>query len=289
MPQTCPQCQSEAADDAGSCPSCGAALERRRDDRQAAPAASAPRRAAGRARPRSDRGASTVPAYKFDAARWSLADRISGVATIVLFISLFLSWFGISVIGITVTASGVSAHGYLYIVMIMCILIVAYLVLRAGWDELPGGINLPHLTTMMVATLVNLVIVFIGLHLQAGRLGRRLGVRRLPRPHRGHRRRGALRDPASCAQTMTTGRRTRPAVSCAWRRAATGDLGRRRLGLEGHEPPHDLVGIGRRREPRRLGPGPERAPHDRLLRAVEHGRVPTTPVPDWMSVRACPG
>ena len=52
-----------------------------------------------------------MPAYKFDAARWSLADRIAGVATIVLFISLFLSWFGVTVIGITVTASGVSPTG----------------------------------------------------------------------------------------------------------------------------------------------------------------------------------
>ena len=112
-----------------------------------------------------------MPAYKFDAARWSLADRIAGLATIVLFISLFLSWFGITVIGITVTASGVSAHGYLYLVMIISILIVAYLVLRAGWDVLPGGINLPHLTTMMAATLVNLVIVFIAFIFKPGGSG----------------------------------------------------------------------------------------------------------------------
>ena len=102
---------------------------------------------------------------------WSLADRIAGVATVVLFISLFLSWFGISVIGITVTASGVSAHGYLYIVMILSILIVAYLVLRAGWDELPGGIDLPHLTTMMAATLVNLIIVFLAFIFKPGGSG----------------------------------------------------------------------------------------------------------------------
>jgi hypothetical protein len=116
-------------------------------------------------------GTSAMPAYKFDAARWSLADRIAGVATIVLFISLFLSWFGVSVIGITVTASGVSAHGYLYIVMIVSILIIAYLVLRAGWDELPGGINLPHLTTMLAATLVNLVIVFFAFIFKPGGSG----------------------------------------------------------------------------------------------------------------------
>ena len=112
-----------------------------------------------------------MPAYKFDAARWSLADRISGVATIVLFISLFLSWFGISVIGITVTASGLSAHGYLYLVLVVCILIVAYLVLRAGWGEMPGGLNLPHLTTMLVATLINLVVVFLAFIFKPGGSG----------------------------------------------------------------------------------------------------------------------
>jgi hypothetical protein len=148
MPQTCPQCQSQTADDAAFCPSCGAAL--RETAGSASPAGSPP-----------PARASTVPPYKFDVARWSLADRIAGVATVVLFVSLFLAWFGVSVIGITVTASGVSAHGYLYLVMVICILIVAYLVLRAGWDVLPGGVDLPHLPTMLVATVVNLVIVFI--------------------------------------------------------------------------------------------------------------------------------
>ncbi len=170
MPQTCPQCQSEAAEDASFCPSCGATLIVEVTAAQDAPSVTAPATAAA-APAGTAPSASTMPAYKFDAARWSLADRIAGVATVVLFISLFLSWFGISVIGITVTASGVSAHGYLYIVMILSILIVAYLVLRAGWDQLPGGINLPHLTTMMTATLVNLVIVFIAFIFKPGGSG----------------------------------------------------------------------------------------------------------------------
>jgi hypothetical protein len=169
MPQTCPQCQSGTSDDAGFCPNCGAALSGASTTAQAAPAPGAP--ASPAATVGAAPGASTTPAYKFDAARWSLADRISGVATIVLFISLFLSWFGITVIGITVTASGVSAHGYLWLVMIICILIVAYLVLRAGWDELPGGFNLPHLTTMMVATLINLVVVFLAFIFKPGGSG----------------------------------------------------------------------------------------------------------------------
>ena len=162
MPQTCPKCQREAADDASFCPSCGASLG------QGAPPAAAPDMsapaAAGAGAPEtgaSSSSSSSVPAYKFDATRWSLADRIAGGATVVLFISLFLSWFGVTVIGITVTASGLSAHGWLYIVLILCILIVTYLGLRAGWDEMPVSANLPHLTVMLVATIVNLVLVSI--------------------------------------------------------------------------------------------------------------------------------
>jgi hypothetical protein len=112
--------------------------------------------------------AGSMPAFKFDANRWNLADRITGVATFLLLISLFLSWFGVSVIGITITASGLSAHGYLYIVLIICILILAYLVLRAGWDELPFAANVPHITVMMAATIVNLVLVFIAFLVKPG-------------------------------------------------------------------------------------------------------------------------
>ncbi len=159
MPQTCPQCQSEAADEATSCPSCGASLARGVAAAATTPAMGAP---AGAGAPAAAAPhPSSLPAYRFDAARWSLADRIAGVATIVLFVSLFLSWFGLTVIGITVTASGLSAHGWLYIVMVLSILIVAYLALRAGWDQLPISTNIPHLTVMLAATIVNLVLVFI--------------------------------------------------------------------------------------------------------------------------------
>jgi len=104
--------------------------------------------------------ASSIPAFKFDVARWSLADRIAGVATVVLFISLFLSWYTYSVAGFNFTADGLW-HGWMYLSLILCIAIVAYLVLRAGWDELPIGTKIPHLTVMLAATIVNLVLVVI--------------------------------------------------------------------------------------------------------------------------------
>jgi zinc-ribbon domain len=159
MAKTCPQCQRDVPDDAAFCPACGTAI------RAATAATSPPAAASSGPAEHAPNAAATsqsgTPAYNFDATRWSVADRIAGVATIVLLVSLFLPWFGVSVLGITITASGLSAHGWLYIVMIICILEIAYLVLRAGWDELPVTSELPHLVLMMVGTLANLVLVFI--------------------------------------------------------------------------------------------------------------------------------
>ncbi len=159
MPKTCPQCQSEAADAATFCPSCGASLAR------AATAGAPPPPPtgvpAGSAAPSAG---STLPPYRFDAARWSMADRIAGIATIVLFVCLFLPWFtytaGFLGASVSFSVNGLW-HGWMYISLILDILIVAYLVLRAGWDRLPISQDVPHVTVMMVATIVNAVLVLI--------------------------------------------------------------------------------------------------------------------------------
>jgi phosphoglycerol transferase MdoB-like AlkP superfamily enzyme len=158
MAKTCPQCQSEAADAATFCPSCGASLApAAATGAPPPPPAAAPGGAAATA-------GSNIPAYRFDAARWTMADRIAGIATIVLFISLFLPWFtytaGFLGASVSFSVNGLW-HGWMYLTLILSILIVAYLVLRAGWDSLPISQDVPHLTVMMVATIVNLVLVFI--------------------------------------------------------------------------------------------------------------------------------
>jgi hypothetical protein len=97
MAQTCPQCQSQASDEANHCPGCGALLSSAAPPPQG-PAAGGPPPGGFAPPPPSaatgvPSGAAAVPPYKFDAARWSQADRIAGIATLVLFISLFLPWF----------------------------------------------------------------------------------------------------------------------------------------------------------------------------------------------------
>jgi hypothetical protein len=159
MPKTCPQCQSEAADAATFCPNCGASLAAAAaSGGQPPPPAGAP---SGSAAPSVG---STLPPYRFDAARWSMADRIAGIATIVLFISLFLPWFtytaGFLGASVSFSVNGLW-HGWMYITLILSIVIIAYLVLRAGWDKLPISQDVPHLTVMLAATIVNAVLVLI--------------------------------------------------------------------------------------------------------------------------------
>jgi hypothetical protein len=165
MPKTCSQCQTEAADDANHCPNCGAALNPEATATQAAPVAGAPVTAApAQAAPAGPAVASSgtsLPPFAFDLARLNLADLITAVASFVLLISLFLSWFGITVVGFHVTASGTSVHGWLWIVFIICLAILAYLVCIAGWGNLPFAPQIPHVTVMIAATVVNLVLVFI--------------------------------------------------------------------------------------------------------------------------------
>jgi hypothetical protein len=49
----------------------------------------------------------------------------------------------------------------MYITLILSIVIIGYLVLLAGWDKLPISQDVPHLTVMMIATIVNAVLVLI--------------------------------------------------------------------------------------------------------------------------------
>jgi hypothetical protein len=162
MPKTCPQCQNVTTDDANHCPSCGAAMNPAQEAQGVPMAGAAP--AAGPAPAAA--GGSSVPAFSFDINRLTLADRIAGIATIVLFISLFLPWYTASYKGIGGISASTSVdglwHGWMYLSLIVCIAIVAYLIVKAGWETVPiSGFAVPHLTLMMVATVVNLVLVLI--------------------------------------------------------------------------------------------------------------------------------
>jgi hypothetical protein len=163
---TCSNCQTESAEGTALCPGCGAALA-------AAPAgatAAAPPAAAPAATPAGSQ-------VKFDATKLTQADRIVGIASFVLLISLFLSWFSVSLgpIG-SVSASGLSAHGYLYIVLILSIVIVALLAVRAlGAWAFPSTAPVTEEQALLIATGINFVLVLIAFLLKPGGVGSGVG------------------------------------------------------------------------------------------------------------------
>jgi hypothetical protein len=154
----CSRCGNDVANGSAACPRCGTPF-------QAASGVPGSVPHGGAAAPRAGVG---TPAFKFDAARWSRADRVTGIATLVLFVSLFLPWFGFSVIGISGSADALTAHGYMYLVLILCLAILAFLVMRAGFEEMPVRLPLTAGQALLAATTVNFVLVLIAFLIKPG-------------------------------------------------------------------------------------------------------------------------
>lgn len=142
------------------CRNCGAPLParfRRKGEARTAPSASparrlaAPRpiipaRLAARQRPASTRHRRSAPytgmpspasEFRLDLRRLSRVDQTVGIASLIVFIALFLPWYGFSELRASFSISGTSAHGYLVIVLVLALLLVGYLLLRSGWDTFP--------------------------------------------------------------------------------------------------------------------------------------------------------
>lgn len=150
----CLQCGYESAGSTGTCPSCGTPRPAEMSQGTGTPAsATAPAQASAPAQ-----------AFSFDPARWTTIDRITGGATVVLFISLFLPWFSASasLAGISASSSedALSAHGYLYLVLIIALLVVGYLIARAGLSAMPA-LPVSHERLLTIASGINFLLVLI--------------------------------------------------------------------------------------------------------------------------------
>ncbi len=97
------------------------------------------------------------PPFQFSLKRLGPTDLVIGVCCAVVFLSLFLPWFGY----LSVTVSGMTAHGYLGISLVASLALIAYLVLRAGWDTLPVKLPIAHAPLLLIGTAVQLLFVVI--------------------------------------------------------------------------------------------------------------------------------
>jgi hypothetical protein len=149
---TCAKCQSTIAEGAAFCPSCGAPTTT----------------SAG--------AASGTQQVKFDLSLLNSTDRIVGGATLVLFISFFLTWFSVNTGFGTYGGSGLDAHGYLYIPLFISIAVVALYAAKAlGVQAFPTSIPVPQEQAMLIATVISFVLVLIGFLAKPGGIGGGVG------------------------------------------------------------------------------------------------------------------
>jgi hypothetical protein len=108
--------------------------------------------------------------FSFDIKRWSQVERITAIASLVLFISLFLPWFTYDYGYGSVSVDGLW-HAYMYIVFILSLAIVVHFVLKAGMKTLPYKLPLPEPQLLLIATGVNAVLTIIAFLLKPGGIG----------------------------------------------------------------------------------------------------------------------
>ncbi len=150
---TCSQCGNDVAEGSATCARCGTQLSANQGaDVRVGATAGAP---AGPA------AAAVGPAFNLDVKRLSRDDRIVGGATLVLFISLFLPWFTASAGAFGSGSVNGLWHGYMYIDLILALAILAYLVIRAGFDVLPFRLPLGSEQALLVATGINFVLAVL--------------------------------------------------------------------------------------------------------------------------------
>ncbi|HEY1821620.1 MAG TPA: hypothetical protein VGG83_16985 [Trebonia sp.] len=107
-----------------------------------------------------------MPPVSFDLNRLTTVDKTVAIATLITMISLWLPWYSghYSVLGITSsgTVSGTGDHGWLWIEFILALVLIAYLVARAAWDQLPFNLPIAHTPLLMVGTGLQFLLILIG-------------------------------------------------------------------------------------------------------------------------------
>jgi hypothetical protein len=102
--------------------------------------------------------------FKFDMSKWTKTERNVGIATLVFFISLFLPWFGVSIVTAYYHVGGsVNGlwHGYMYVALLVSLALVVYLVMLAGLPKLPFNVPLSHRQVLVIGTGIDFVLALI--------------------------------------------------------------------------------------------------------------------------------
>lgn len=148
----CSSCGISTSGPAAKCPACGAA-------------AKPPAAAAGGEAP----GAGSA-GFSFDPSRLSLAERVSGVATAVFLVALFLPWFGLR-LGLASISIDAFGRSWMYLAAAIALAELAYLAMRAGLASVSPDLSLGGLPALAVASCTNLVLAVAAVLVKPGGFG----------------------------------------------------------------------------------------------------------------------
>jgi hypothetical protein len=98
--------------------------------------------------------------FHFEWQRLSGNDQIVGVATLVLFISLFMPWFTSRLGPYSGSANGLF-HGYMYLTLIVALALLVYLIMRAGLAPPPLSLRIGHHEILLIGTGLNFLLTLI--------------------------------------------------------------------------------------------------------------------------------
>jgi len=166
----CSQCGHEAAEGANACTNCGASLA---VGAQSAPPGSfaAPPGAGTTAPAGAVAPAGSAGQFAFDLNRLSTEEKVAGVASFVLLISIFLPWLSgsatVTVAGVTSktnygSINGYTLHGYFWLVFVLSLAVLAFLVLKAGFASFPVQLPLSDDQVVLGLTAISFVLVLLG-------------------------------------------------------------------------------------------------------------------------------
>jgi len=88
----------------------------------------------------------------------------------VLFISLFLPWFTYNFGLGSISVDGLW-HGWMYITLLISLAIIAYLVARAGFAEMPFKLPLPEERLLLIGTVISAVLTLLAFVDKPGGIG----------------------------------------------------------------------------------------------------------------------
>ncbi|HVA53260.1 MAG TPA: hypothetical protein VNF05_07075 [Acidimicrobiales bacterium] len=102
--------------------------------------------------------------------KWTRPERITAIATLVLLVSLFLPWFTYSYGLGSVSVDGLW-HGWMYLVFILCLVILVFLVSKAGYSVMPFKLPMAEEQLLLYATAVNFVLTLLAFVFKPGGIG----------------------------------------------------------------------------------------------------------------------